>query len=268
VIKDGPTIYQPSSDAFMPVEFSAAAYRWGHSAVRERYDYNRVFTPKEGGVTPASLSLLFRFTGFSSGGTSVPIPSDWIIDWRRFYEVESGFEPGRSRLIDPLLSPKLHKLPSADEISGKPPEGDGESETKPSLPRLNLRRGRSLGLPPGQSIARNLGIAIVPEKKLTSGKDGEVAKKHSFHLESPLWWYILKEAEAFGEGKHLGPLGSRILAEVFVGLLLKDSSSFLSRNPGWKPTLPGAKSGHFTMADLINFVGDVNPIGNKPGGGN
>jgi hypothetical protein len=53
-----------------------------------------------------------------------------------------------------------------------------------------------------------------------------------------------------------------------VGLLLKDSSSFLSRNPGWKPTLPGAKSGHFTMADLINFVGDVNPIGNKPGGGN
>jgi hypothetical protein len=59
----------------------------------------------------------------------------------------------------------------------------------------------------------------------------------------------------------LGQVGSRIVAEVFVGLLQADSSSFLARNPEWKPTLPAKEPGTFTMADLLRFVDDINPIG-------
>jgi hypothetical protein len=99
------------------------------------------------------------------------------------------------------------------------------------------------------------------QTEISKGADGAIAKKHNFHLESPLWYYILKEAQIQEQGKRLGQVGSRIIAEVFVGLLEADSSSFLARNPDWKPTLPAQKPGTFTMADLLKFVGDINPIG-------
>ena len=91
----------------MPVEFSAAAYRLGHSMVREAYSHNRIFTP--GGLAPATLQLLFRFTGLSGGivGDLAPnpptaptpisvLPSNWIIDWRRFHEVALAESAGRA----------------------------------------------------------------------------------------------------------------------------------------------------------------------------
>ena len=99
------------------------------------------------------------------------------------------------------------------------------------------------------------------EFEISQGPDGEVAAKHRFHIESPLWYYILKEAEIQGKGKRLGQVGSWIVAEVFVGLLEGDSSSFLVQNRDWKPTLPSQRPGTFTMAGLLNFVGDINPIG-------
>ena len=112
----------------MPVEFSAAAYRLGHSMVREVYSHNRIFTP--GGLAPATLELLFRFTGLSGGivGDLAPnpptappplpvLPSNWIIDWRRFHEVLARQSRRRaaqpSRKIDPFVVPKLHTCRAA-----------------------------------------------------------------------------------------------------------------------------------------------------------
>ena len=90
VVQNGRAFFDFAGEAFMPVEFSVAAYRFGHSQVRNAYNYNRVF--RFGGVTPATLALLFRFSGVSGGGaaTDIPVPSDWIIDWRRFYDLPGG----------------------------------------------------------------------------------------------------------------------------------------------------------------------------------
>ena len=91
--------------------------------------------------------------------------------------------------------------------------------------------------------------------------DGAVAKKHGLHKATPLWYYILKEAEVRHNGERLGPVGSTIVAEVFVGLVHGDQQSFLWQVKNWKPTLPSAKPGDFTMTDLLRFVDDINPLG-------
>ena len=93
-------------------------------------------------------------------------------------------------------------------------------------------------------------------------------KEIGLHQATPLWYYILKEAQVLGDnGNRLGPVGSRILAEVFVGLLQTDQEAFLHKdqNPGWRPTLPSQVAGNFTMADLLRYVeskspGFLNPI--------
>jgi hypothetical protein len=77
---------------------------------------------------------------------------------------------------------------------------------------------------------------------------------------------VLKEAELQSGGKHLGEVGSRIVSEVFVGLLEGDKNSFLSKKPGWVPTLPAASPGTFFMSDLLRFVNELNPIGAGPEG--
>ena len=72
--------------------------------------------------------------------------------------------------------------------------------------------------------------------------------------ETPLWYYVLKEAEVRSGGQHLGPVGGRIVAEVLLGLLDADPGSYRSADPGWHPTVPSAEPGRFTMADLLVFA--------------
>jgi len=81
------------------------------------------------------------------------------------------------------------------------------------------------------------------------------------HKASPLWYYILKEASVMHDGRRLGPVGSTIIAETFLGLVHGDHESFMWLRSNWKPELPSANPGEFTMVDLLNFVGDVNPVG-------
>lgn len=247
VLNNGRSFFRFRDEPFIPVEFSVAAYRLGHSMVRGEYDFNRVFTSRPGGVTPATLQLLFAFTAES--GNSVPIPSDWIIDWRRFYEIDANVPVQFSRKLDPFLVEPLKNIPNIPQPA--------------SLAVRNLLRGRSLGLPSGQSIARYLRFRPLTPAQICTGPDGAIAEKHNFHIQSPLWYYILKEAQIQQQGNRLGQVGSRILAEVFVGLLEADSSSFFASNRDWKPILPAQTSGTFTMADLLNFVGDLNPIGDN-----
>ncbi len=241
ILHDGRKFYRFKEFPYMPVEFSGAAYRLGHSMVRERYNHNRIFTA-------ATLAQLFQFTGLS-GDIRTTLPGNWIIDWRRYFKFPAanpaGVPVNSTRKIDPFLVPALHTLPG----------GGG------SLPLRNLQRGVHLGLPSGQDVAAAMGIKPLTPAQVSVGPDGAVAKQHSLHVRTPLFYYILKEAEQIGKGKKLGPVGATIVAEVFVGLVHGDRESYLwKKGPGWKPDLPSAKKGEFRMTDLLQFVGDVSPI--------
>ena len=258
ILKEGRKFYRFKKVPYMPVEFSAAAYRLGHSMVRGRYTHNKVFN------TPQPFELFFLFSGLSGdivgdlaagGGGGFPtLPSNWIIDWRRFHELgNSGgaavtMQP--SRKLDPYLVQSLHELPG----------GGG------NLAFRNLKRGVNLGLPSGQAVAKHMKI----KNPLTTAEiisdsngstDGAVAKEQGLHTATPLWYYILKEAKVRNNGERLGPVGSTIISEVFVGLVHGDQNSFIWQEKNWKPTLPSAKAGNFTFADLLRFVNDINPLG-------
>jgi hypothetical protein len=125
-----------------------------------------------------------------------------------------------------------------------------------------LKRGVSLGLPSGQDVAQAMKIhdALTPDE-IALGPDGAVARQHGLHVRTPLWYYILKEAQQRGNGERLGPVGSTIVSEVFVGLVEGDRRSFLSvKGKHWRPELPSLIAGDFTMADLLRFVADISPI--------
>jgi hypothetical protein len=243
----------PGRRPYMPLEFSVAAYRLGHSMIRQVYDYNRVFSHDPNAITPATLQLLFLFTGNQRPGQGrAPIPSNWIIDWRRFFPVEPNAKVAlnQARRLDTRLANPLRNLPEFANIAGD----------VPSLAQRNLLRGSRVGLPTGQEVARAMKLRPLSPESLASGAAGGVVRQHGFHENTPLWYYILKEAEVQQEGVRLGEVGSRIVSEVFVGMLQGDKTSFLHAHH-WQPTLPAAKPGTFTMADLLRFVGNINPIG-------
>jgi Animal haem peroxidase len=267
ILHQGRRFYRFKTRPYMPVEFAAAAYRIGHSMVREAYSHNRVFRP--GGLAPGSLDLLFFFTGKSGAiigdlaasanagdfpplGAQATLPSNWVIDWRRFYDFGTAaggdFRLNPSRLLDPFLVPALHTLP-------------GESDRFAMLPFRNLRRGVILELPSGQDVAKAMGETPLAPADIERGPDGAAAAAHGLHQKTPLWYYILKEAEVLHQGTRLGPVGSTIIAEVFLGLVHGDHQSFLWQRSNWKPELPRAADETFTMVDMLNFVGDLNPVG-------
>lgn len=264
VLNEGRKFYKFNTFPFIPVEFSTAAYRLGHSMIRSTYDYNRVFTFKDRSddsrITEATLELLFTFTAKSGDnnvefpGLNATLPSNWIIDWRRFFEIDPAIKVNLARRFDPFLVNPLKNIPNLPDVPNlRPPT---------SLAVRNLLRGRSLGLPSGQSVARFLNLKPLSSSDFTStdGPDVDVVVRHGFDKETPLWYYILKEAQVKQDGLRLGEVGSRIVAEVFLGLFEGDSNSFFVRNRHWKPTLPSKVPGTFTFSDLLRFVGDISPI--------
>ncbi len=230
--------FTPREGPFIPVEFSGAAYRFGHSMVRAAYDLNDAVRDVAlfSAAADADRDHFGHLNGFR------PLPVAWTVDWRRFAEID-GSRPQPSREIDTHLAAPLLRLPS------------GVSATHRGLPELNLLRGRALQLPSGQAVAEKLGVTPVGDLGL---ERFDLADDHrtALEAETPLWYYVLREAEnAPRNGRRLGPVGGRIVAEVLVGLLAHDPQGFLRRRPTWRPEgLRARTPGHFTLGDLLRFA--------------
>ena len=243
----------------MPVEFSVAAYRMGHSLVRNEYEWNRVFSSTGDGPI-ASLGLVFEFSQVSRHlglFTEPTVPSDWIIRWNSFHDFEGIDSIAKHsqfnvvRRIDPFLAQKLDDLP---EFQGQ------IEEFMRSLAARNLLRGKFIGLPTGQAIAQAMGVASLTADEVKSGSHQAVIEAHGFAESTPLWYYILKEADIQEDGLRLGQVGSRLLVETFHALVESSQDSIL-REENWKPSLSAADDSKFTFSDLLAFVDDINPIG-------
>lgn len=241
----------------IPVEFSVAAYRIGHSMVRNTYEFNRVFSTGGNRADPATLAQLFEFSIVSGELGGLPtLPANWIIDWTRFHDftgtsIRNHEQANKTRPIDTLLAEELGDLPEFDGI----PEA-----ALRNLAIRNLLRGSQLGLPTGQDIAAKIGATPLTATEVASGPHGRVLKDNGLDTQTPLWYYVLKEAEVKHGGQHLGEVGSTIVVETFHGLVEGSEASILKEG-NWTPSLPSADPNKFTMADMLVFVDDLNPLG-------
>ena len=206
LLNEGPRYYRPRDEPFIPLEFADAAYRYGHSQIRHKY----VLNDKSGPVRIFPDLIGFR-----------PVTPNQTIDWAFLFDLRGQPAAARAKKIDGRLVGALIALPVALT-------GDVEVQEFHSLAVRDLERGQGVGLPSGEAVA-----CFLDEEPLTTQEIGAV--KTGWSGETPLWYYILREADVRGSGNQLGPVGGRIVGDVLVGLLNLDSTSVRQAPVGWQP---------------------------------
>jgi hypothetical protein len=252
----------PTDVPTMPIEFSVAGFRLGHSMIRAAYHWNKIFDAGSG-----TLDFLFTFSATSGNlGGETRLPSNWIADFRRLYDFgEAGRANltvpaarfNRAKAIDTHLVDPLANLPAQSLGGSGIPFGD----PRRNLAFRNLARGRMVRLATGQQMAafmksRGVNFPKLSKAQIRDGRNGVhlvgLSQKQTAALikDTPLWFYILREAE-FNGGKLRG-VGARIVAETFHRAI-EGSQFSIVRDPAWRPTL-GPNSTTFRMVDLLLFA--------------
>ena len=271
VLARGNRFYRPPrGDAFLPIEFGAAAYRFGHSMVRPSNRAN--FTSGTGdSASPAAdpfFALVFDPTqpGFDGPVTSdrddllggYPAPRRYV-GWQTFFDLGDG-QVKNYKKIDTTISSVLFTLPV--------PAIAPHTQSAPTvLPQRNLLRQLTWSLPSGQSVARAMGAP-----QLSAGDLADIGGVYApFAVSTPLWYYVLAESKAAVDGLHLGPVGGRLVTETLIGLLRADPESYLSAYPRFTPflgtdlqlgpspdpSITGNRS--YTRAHFLYYAGVVTP---------
>ena len=221
VLANGGRWFDPAPlRAYIPLEFADAAYRYGHGQIRHTYRL------VEGGPT---VPLFPDLVGFG------PLPADRRLDLTQVFDVPGHRPAQRAKRLDGRLAASLIGLP--EQVTGAVGAGAYRS-----LAVRDLLRGETTKLPSGEAVARHIGVEPLTADELD----------HSWAEGTPLWFYVLKEAEHRANGDGLGPVGGRIVAEVLIGLVRADPASYLSVQPDWRPTLPAIGAG-FGLADLLHL---------------
>ncbi len=261
---DGRRLVAPGADPMsvptMPIEFSVAAFRLGHSMVREAYNWNAKFPG-----TAGSLDYMFLFSALGGDlAGEKHLLSSWIADWRRMYDFPAAAKPALKAPASGLNRAMRIDTRLTNPLASLPPSTFGGTESVPPMARnlafRNLVRANMVRLASGQQMAIKLKAVGVPVKVLTrnqivTGSGGAkldaltAAEKDAVATRTPLWFYILREAELNG-GK-LDGVGARIVAETFHRAM-EGSRFSIVREPTWCPIL-GPRRGTFEMTDLLLF---------------
>lgn len=252
VMSAGPVFFTEEKRHALPVEFTVAAYRFGHSQVRPNY------LVRAGG-TPLPLFAPDDDAAGNDLRGSTKLTEDKKVGWEQFFNFGS-VAPTPTRLIDTRLSEALFRM-----FPGPPGESSDVPPDERMLAFLNLRRGVAMGLPSGEAVANHMmkvlndnGRPNFSMRALAEEELGAEYRGRRGQGETPLWYWVLAEAGAptLFNGARLGPVGGRIVAEVFVGLLDGDGRSFLNEDPGWEPREDFKRNGVFDMAALLVASGD------------
>lgn len=245
--------YSFRSTPFIPVEFSAAAFKFGHSQVREVYVFNKYV----GNTTPLlpdqrpEKQFYVDWRLFFGEGLPVSEFTDkssaFISLIEKYIDASGELVLIRASKIGPLFISPLMELRHGNQVI--------------NLATQDLLRGLKLQLPSGQTVARALALNVLDWHKLShlfgQGRfPNSLVDEEKFKENTPLWYYIMAEALAEKGGSSLGPVGGYIIKKVFLDLIKADKGSYLNQEPDWVPQDENRfHKPDFGMVDFLQVAG-------------